>query len=59
MYINLTVSSTAALRGELETLRARYDSGAVTPAVFAIIHEIECELSWHEHHSARYHKVVR
>jgi hypothetical protein len=44
-----TTSSTAALRGELEWLRARYDDGTISPAVFAVIREIETDIAWIEH----------
>jgi hypothetical protein len=37
------------LRYELELLRARYDSGAITPAVFSTIKAIEREIAWLEH----------
>jgi hypothetical protein len=37
------------LRTELALLQARYDGGAVSPAVYAIIRAIGTELSWFEH----------
>jgi hypothetical protein len=37
------------LRAELETLRARYDSGAVAPAVFAALRALEEDVAWREH----------
>jgi len=37
------------LRAELTALQARYDSGAVAPAVFAIIKRIETEAAWLQH----------
>jgi hypothetical protein len=37
------------LRAELALLQARYDGGAVLPAVYAIIRAIRTELSWLEH----------
>jgi hypothetical protein len=37
------------LRAELTALRTRYDSGAVSPAVFTIIKRIETELAWLQH----------
>jgi hypothetical protein len=37
------------LRAELEWLRAKYDSGAVSDAVFAVTKSIETEISWREH----------
>jgi hypothetical protein len=44
-----TASSTAALRSELAALRARYDDGAVSPAVYQIIRQIESDIAWAEH----------
>jgi hypothetical protein len=40
------------LRAELAHLRARYDYGAVSPAVFEVIKEIETRVAWIEHHRA-------
>jgi hypothetical protein len=40
---------TAVLRAELERLRSRYDSGAVSLAVFATIRELETAIAWAEH----------
>jgi hypothetical protein len=37
------------LRTELEWLRAKYDSGAVSDAVFAVVKSIEAEIAWREH----------
>jgi hypothetical protein len=45
----LTPASTAALRTELAWLRSRYDDGKVSPAVFAVIREIETAIAWIEH----------
>ena len=41
-------NSTAALRAELEWLRSRYDGGAVSSSIYAVIRTIETELSWRE-----------
>jgi hypothetical protein len=38
-----------ALRAALAWVRARHDSGAVSPAVFSVMRMIEVELSWLEH----------
>jgi hypothetical protein len=38
-----------ALRSELEDLRARYDSGAVSPAIYARIKQLEAEIAWLDH----------
>jgi hypothetical protein len=43
-----TATSTAALRAELEWLRARYDDGKVSPAIFAVIRELETTIAWAE-----------
>jgi hypothetical protein len=39
----------AELRGELFRLRARYDDGAVAPAIYGVIKLMETELSWVRH----------
>jgi hypothetical protein len=39
----------ARLRSELAALRARYDGGAVSAAVYALIRRLETELAWAEH----------
>lgn len=44
-----TAANAAQLRWELQQLRARYDSGAAAPAVYAIIREIETQLGWLKH----------
>jgi hypothetical protein len=41
----------ARLRAELALLVARYDSGAVSPAVYAVIRAIESDIAWLEHRS--------
>jgi hypothetical protein len=40
------------LRAELEHLRARYDGGQVSPAVYQIIKELETRVAWIDHHRA-------
>ena len=35
-----------ALRAALAWVRARHDSGAISPAVFSVIRMIETELAW-------------
>ena len=47
--IVLTAASTARLCDELAWLRARYDTGAVAPAVYSVIKDIETELAWRLH----------
>jgi len=39
----------AQLRWELQLLRARYDAGAVSPAIYKVIPEIETQLAWLAH----------
>ena len=39
----------AELRGELHRLQARYDDGAVAPAVYKVIRSLEIELGWVRH----------
>jgi hypothetical protein len=48
----------AQLRTELAALRARYDNGAVQAAVYAVIRQLEIELTWAEH-AAHGNKKVR
>jgi hypothetical protein len=40
---------TMILRSELATIRARYDSGAVSPAIYSVIRQIETEIAWIEY----------
>ena len=40
-------------RADLALLRARYDSGAVNAAVYAVIKRIECDIAWNEHKQER------
>lgn len=49
----ITHKSTAELRMELAHLRARYDSGAVAPAIYLIIRVLETDISWTEHRQQR------
>jgi hypothetical protein len=39
----------ANLRVKVAVLCARYDDGAVSSAVYAVIKQIETEISWREH----------
>lgn len=41
-------TAAAQLRSELMMLRARYDDGAVSPAVYKIIKDLETRLAWLE-----------
>jgi hypothetical protein len=36
-------------RTELALLRAKYDSGAVSLGIYAVIKNLECEIAWLEH----------
>jgi len=51
--MNLATSSTTALHGELNWLRGRYDCGAVAPAVYVTIKQLETALAWREHQAHR------
>jgi hypothetical protein len=37
------------LRVELVWLRARYDCGAISAAVFTVVKRLECDIAWAEH----------
>jgi hypothetical protein len=39
----------AALRMEWQMLRARYDDGAMSPAIYNVIKELETDIAWLEH----------
>ena len=43
-----TAVQTAKLRWKLLQLRARYDDGAIAPAIYQLIKEIKTTLSWSE-----------
>jgi hypothetical protein len=36
-------------RSRLAMLRARYDDGAVSPAIYSVIRQLETEIAWYEH----------
>lgn len=36
------------LRAELATLVARYDAGSVSPAIYAVIKQLEVDIAWLE-----------
>jgi hypothetical protein len=44
-----TSLSTASLRAERRALLARYDSGAIAPAIYVVIKIIETDIAWREH----------
>jgi len=46
-------------RADLALLRARYDSGAVNAAVYAVIKRIECDIAWNEHRRERTMRIGR
>jgi len=41
--------SVAKMRSELEDLRARYDGGAVSPGIWAVIQGMEREIAWEQY----------
>jgi hypothetical protein len=41
------------LRVELKWLRARYDCGAISSAVFDVVKRLECDIAWAEHEDRR------
>jgi hypothetical protein len=41
------------LRERLRWLRARYDWGQVSPALYAVIKAVETDVAWTEHNQAR------
>jgi hypothetical protein len=43
------IMRTQALRSELRVLRSRYDMGAVSPAIYAAIKQLEADIAWLEH----------
>jgi hypothetical protein len=45
----MTVDASATLRAELKSLRARYDDGAVSPAVYVVVRNIEADIAWLEY----------
>ena len=42
-------AETAMLRAELLMLKSRYDCYAFSPAIYAVVKNIETEVSWIEH----------
>jgi len=45
----VTLGSTDLLRLERASLLARYDNGALSSAVFAVIKKLEVEIAWRQH----------
>jgi hypothetical protein len=41
------------IRIQLALLRVRYDCGAVSPAIYGVIKELEVEQAWRDHHRAQ------
>jgi hypothetical protein len=37
------------LRAQLKWVRARYDDGAMSPAAYAAIKQLEADIAWSEH----------
>ena len=48
-----TSLSTASLRAERQALLARYDSGAMAPAIYRVLKDIEVNISWRQHRQQR------
>jgi hypothetical protein len=46
------------LQAELALLRARYDDGAVSPAVYAAIKKLETAISWLDYNDAKENENV-
>jgi hypothetical protein len=49
MSFSPTALSTAGLRAERMTLLARYDSGAMSLAVYGVLKSVETDIAWREH----------
>ena len=49
MSTTVRLTKPQRLRAELDYLRARYDHGAVSPAVYQAVKELETEPAWAEH----------
>jgi len=49
MALKATLGSTDLLRLERASLLARYDNGALSSAVFAVIKKLEVEIAWRQH----------
>jgi hypothetical protein len=47
-----TTNSTGRLRLERLALLARHDSGALSPAVFQVVRDLEIAIAWREHATA-------
>jgi hypothetical protein len=47
-----TTKHSKTKRAELAMLRARYDDGAVSPAVYSAIKKLEADIAWCEHTAA-------
>jgi hypothetical protein len=40
---------TPSTRAQLDALKARYDSEKVSPAIFAVVKELETQIAWQQH----------
>jgi hypothetical protein len=49
MTAQMLATEIGRTREKLEWLRGRYDSGAVSDAVYTAIRQIEVDLSWAQH----------
>lgn len=47
-FTNKRQTKQVHLRTQLAHLRARYDAGAVAPAVYAVIRQLETDIAWAE-----------
>jgi hypothetical protein len=44
-----TLSEVQRVHGELARLRARYDDGAISLAIYAVVKKLEGDIAWAEH----------
>ena len=49
----MTARERRRIEAVLQDLRARYDNGAVSPGVYALIKKLESELAWANHDETR------
>jgi hypothetical protein len=51
--------NTRTLRAERQFLLMRYDSYAMSPAIYQVLLALECELSWREHREVKALRLLR
>ena len=55
--INITADAKSdkanEFRVQLQMLQARYDESAISPAIYAVIKQIETDIAWAEHARVR------